>query len=78
MTNIRKWAGPRFVEKPAPLTAEEVKIKKENFETTVKGVFWLSLAAVAGLLLLVISNFSPVMFLAVAFVVAIAIVSELG
>ena len=75
---IRKWAGPAFVEKPAPLTAEEVEIKKENFVDAVKGVFWLSLSAVCGLFLLVMGNFSVVAFLAVAFIVAVATISELG
>jgi hypothetical protein len=78
---IRKWAGPRFVEKPGPLTAEEIKwaqIKKENFEAAVKAALCLSGAAVCGLVSLAIGNFSPVAFLAVAIIAVISTISSLA
>jgi hypothetical protein len=79
MSNFtRKWAGPRFVEKPRPLTAEQIKWVQFKRENAVKAVFWLSLAAVAGLLLLSIGNFSAIAFLAVVGIFAVSAISSLS
>jgi hypothetical protein len=78
MSFIQKWAGPRFVGKPAPLTADQIKWAQFKRENAIKAAFWLSLAAVAGLLLLSIGNFSLVAFLAVVGIFAVSAISSLS
>lgn len=75
---VRKWAGSRFVERPPPLNAEEIRWAQFKKENAVKAVLYLSAAAALGLLLLFIGNFSVVAFLAVAIIVAISTISSLA